>query len=79
MASPTSSMSDVSEINESFNEDIEDNLGEQCGQQQQQQMIDGIAAYQDDQCQENQSLAYDSLCSAQDRLPQTSPLPNNFN
>ena len=82
MASPTSSMSDVSEINESFNEDIEDyNLGEQCGQQQQQQMIDGIAAYQDElgQCQENQSLAYDSLCSAQDRLPQTSPLPNNFN
>jgi len=92
MASPTSSISDISEINESFIGDVEEdnnyNVREQCGHQQQMANgstinIKGTAAYQDEvgECQNNQSLAYDSLYSAQDRgilRPQTPPLPDNL-
>jgi len=75
MASPTSSTSDVSDINnESFIGDVDVEEGYHLG------TIKGTAAYQDEvgECQENQSLAYDSLYSAQDRgavRPQTPPLP----
>jgi len=84
-------MSDVSDINkESFigDVDVEEDYNEQCGHQQQMASgstinIKGTETYQDEvgECQENQSLAYDSLYSAQDglRRPQTPPLPNNFN
>ena len=47
--------------------------------------LKGTAAYQDEagECQEKQSLAYDSLYSAQDRgtvlRPQTPPIDDNFN